>query len=63
MGHLRLGLHAFLRIFTMKGPYFVPLIPMLKSQLNSPSFRWVRRQAHLNRAVEAAWTTLSEIPF
>lgn len=59
----RLGIHAFERIFALKGSYFAGLVPMLQSQLRSPSFRWIRRQAHLQKAVETAWTRLSAIPF
>lgn len=59
----RLGTHAFERIFVLKGPYFAGVVPMLQSQLRSPSFRWIRRQAHLLKAVDVAWARLSAIPF
>ncbi|KAI5453708.1 Telomerase reverse transcriptase [Naganishia albida] len=60
---LWLGTHAFERIFVLKGPYFAGVVPMLQSQLRSPSFRWIRRQAHLLKAVDVAWGRLSAIPF
>lgn len=63
IGSARLGIHAFERIFALKGSSFAGLVPLLQSQLRSPSFRWIRRQAHLQKAIETAWARLSVIPF